>query len=311
MFARILVTGAEGFVGGHLCPALRAAFPGARLHGLDDERLDVTAREEVFAAISAWQPQACVHLAGIAAIGDATADPARAWAVNLHGAINVAEAILAGVPDCRLLFVSSAEVYGASFRAGLALDETALPRPLNLYAGTKAAAEMALTAMTPRGLRLLRLRPFNHIGPGQSEAFVAPAFAGQIARIEAGRQLPVIDVGALTPERDFLDVRDVCAAYIAALQRFDDLANDTILNIASGRALRIGDLLESLLAQASCAIEVRQDPAKLRPVDIPIAIGDATLARRCLGWTPHHAIAQTLLSVLDHARRQVAGQATA
>jgi GDP-4-dehydro-6-deoxy-D-mannose reductase len=175
---RILVTGADGFVGRHLRPVLATALPGAEIQGTD--RVDITDRAAVFAAVAAALPTVCVHLAGIAAVGQALADQPRAWAVNLHGALNLADAILAHAPDCRLIFISSAEVYGGSFKAGVALDETAALAPMNLYAATKAAAELALGAMAGNGLRLLRLRPFNHTGPGQAEAFVVPAFAGQM-----------------------------------------------------------------------------------------------------------------------------------
>jgi len=303
--ARILVTGAEGFVGGHLLPALTAAFPGAALFGLQDTRLDVTDRDAVFAGIARLQPDACIHLAGISAIAAAGADPARAWAVNLFGAINIAEAILAAAPACRLIFISTAEVYGASFRPGLPVDEAAPLNPMNLYAATKAAAEMALASLAAGGLRLLRLRPFNHTGPGQAAAFVVPAFAGQIARIEAGLQPPIISVGALTPERDFLDVRDVCAAYVAALRHFDDLPKDTILNIASGQATSIANILEQLLGHATCQITVTEDPAKLRKVEIPRALGNPAAAARHLHWRPAHHLPETLLTVLTHARATI------
>ena len=306
--AHILLTGAEGFVGGYARPALAAAFPAARITGsglgATDHRLDVTDRRAVFEAIAALRPEACLHLAGVAAVDIAGRDPGRAWAVNLHGALNIAEAILAHAPDCRLLFVSSGEVYGGSFRAGAALDESAPLHPLNLYAVTKAAAELGLGALAGRGLRLLRLRPFNHTGAGQSEAFVAPAFAGQIARIEAGLAPPVLQVGALTPERDFLDVRDVCAAYAACIAGFDHLPNDQPVNIASGRGVKIGELLRQLLAQARTPIEVREDPARLRPVEIARAVGDAGLARRALGWRPSIPLEETLGAVLEAARRE-------
>jgi GDP-4-dehydro-6-deoxy-D-mannose reductase len=303
--ARIFVTGAEGFVGGHLLAALRQAFPAAVLLGMDETRLDVTDRAATFAGIARHAPDVCIHLAAISAIAMAAADPARAWNVNLFGAINVAEAILAGAPDCRLLFVSTAEVYGGTFRAGAALDETAPLAPMNLYAATKAAAEMALAALVPGGLRLMRLRPFNHTGPGQTEAFVVPAFAAQIARAEAGLQPPVIAVGALTPERDFLDVRDVCAAYVACIECFDTLAANAVLNIASGTAVSIGSVLERLLGLATRRIETAVDPARLRPVEIARALGDANEAARRLGWRPRFTLNETLQAVLDDARRTV------
>jgi GDP-4-dehydro-6-deoxy-D-mannose reductase len=299
---RIFVTGAEGFVGGHLLPVLRATFPDAEILGLAGTRLDITDREAVFAGVKKWRPDACIHLAGIAAIGAALADPARAWAVNVFGAVNIAEAILAHAPACRLIFVSSAEVYGASFRSGTALDETATLAPMNLYAATKAAAEMALCAQAVAGLRLLRLRPFNHTGPGQTPAFVVPAFAQQIARIEAGEQPPVISVGALTPARDFLDVRDVCAAYAAALARFDALPNNTVFNIASGQPVQIADILRRLLALSDQNIEIHDDPAKLRPVEIPLAYGNAAAAARLLDWRPRHSLNETLSTVLEALR---------
>ena len=275
---------------------------GTALGAVAERRLDVTdpaAAAEVFGAV---RPDVCVHLAGVAAPAAAAAAPDRAWAVNLHGALNIGAAILAAAPACRLLFVSSAEVYGGSFRAGLAVDERAPLVPLTVYAATKAAAELGLGAMAAQGLRLLRLRPFNHTGAGQTDAFVAPAFAAQIAGIEAGRLPPVLKVGALTPERDFLDVRDVCAAYAAAIAGFDTLPPNTVLNIASGQGVRIGDLLGMLLAEARCAITVEEDPARLRPVEIPRAVGDAGLARRLLGWAPCYSLPETLAVVLDAAR---------
>ena len=305
--ARILVTGAEGFVGPHLRVALAARFPGATIIGTGQRpgagvMLDITDRAAVFTALAAWQPDVCVHLAGISAIGQAKAAPGRAWAVNLHGSLNIAEAILEGAPGCRMIFVSTAECYGSSFAAGRPLDETAMLNPMNLYAVTKAATELALGSLTAQGLRLLRLRPFNHTGPGQSEAFVVPAFAQQIARIEAGLAAPVIKVGALTPERDFLDVRDVCAAYVACVEQVDAIPNNQIINIASGRAVRIGLILETLLAAARCPIAVEEDPAKLRPVEITRAVGDAGYAQRVLGWQPRIALAETLQTVLAAAR---------
>jgi GDP-4-dehydro-6-deoxy-D-mannose reductase len=285
---------------------LQAAFPDAEIlaTGLAAaQKLDVTDAVAVERLFTSFQPDACVHLAGIAAIGMAKAEPRQAWAVNFHGSLNVGQAILAVAPQCRMIFISSAEVYGASFKSGAVLDETALLAPLNLYAATKAAAELALGAMTSDGLRLLRLRPFNHTGPGQSEAFVVPAFAGQIARIEAGLAQPEIAVGALEPERDFLDVRDVCAAYVAGLAAFDRLANNSVLNLASGKPARIGDILDRLLAQTGANIRVTTDPKRLRAVEITRAVGDASAARRLLGWQPTYGLDQTLTDVLMASRK--------
>jgi GDP-4-dehydro-6-deoxy-D-mannose reductase len=308
-FDHILVTGAGGFVGQHLLPALTAAFPAAKISGTSQapnasEILDISNREQVHACISRLQPDICIHLAGISAIGNARANPRRAWEVNLHGTLNIADAILAAAPKCRLIFISSAECYGGSFKLGVALSESAPLAPMNLYAATKAATELALGALTGEGLRLLRLRPFNHTGPGQTTAFVVPAFASQIARIEAGLMPPEIAVGALDPERDFLDIRDICSAYVSSIKLFDDLPNNTIMNIASGRAIRIGSILEILLGQAKAPIAVKQDQSRMRPVEIRRAIGDARLARTLLNWQPQFELTETLATVLNFARQQ-------
>jgi len=304
---RILVTGAGGFVGQHLMPALRAAFPDAELHTPSADVRDAAA---VNAAVAAARPEAIVHLAAIAAIPAARLDPDRAWQVNLMGTLNVARAVLDHAPGCTLLFASSADIYGASFRAGAALDEGALLAPLNTYAATKAAADLALGSMAAEGLRVLRVRPFNHTGPGQTRDFVVPAFAEQVARVAAGLQPPVLRVGALDALRDFLDVRDVCAAYTLCLARSDTLAPGTVLNVASSRPRRVGEVLMALMAAASVEAEVVTDAARLRPTDIPVAAGDATLARRLLGWEPAVPWEQTIADVLADWRgrvRSVAG----
>jgi GDP-4-dehydro-6-deoxy-D-mannose reductase len=308
---RILVTGAEGFVGGHLLPALREAFPQTGIIGTSrsraaDETLDVTDFSQAWALFTRIEPDFCIHLAGIAAVGEARADPERAWAVNLHGSLNLGRAILTAAPACRMIFVSSAECYGASFNIGTPVSEEAVLAPMNLYAATKAAAELALGVMCGDGLRLLRLRPFNHTGPGQSPDFGVPAFATQIARIEAGLNPPEMLVGNLESERDFLDIRDVCAAYIASIRHFDRLPNNQIINIASGKSVRIGALLQELLRRSERPITVRQDPARLRPVEIGRAVGDATRARVLLGWEPRFALEAMLRTVLDDARHKIA-----
>ena len=291
----ILVTGAPGFVGRALMPVLRQAFPQADIR---DAAVDITDPAAVTATIAAARPDALVHLAAIAAPGDARADPDRAWRVNLHGSLAIGRAIMAEAPDCTMLFVSSADAYGASFHASAPLDETAPLAPLNTYGATKAAADLALGAMVAEGLRVIRARPFNHTGPGQSDAFVVPAFARQVARIAAGLQDPVMEVGALHPLRDFLDVRDVCAAYAAILARADALVPGTIINIASGRTQRIGDILQALLDTAGITAEIRTEPAMLRPTDDAEVCGDASLAHRLLDWQPRIPWQQTLEDVL-------------
>ena len=296
----VLITGASGFVGRHVIAALGAASPATQVIS---SSTDITDRTALRALIERTKPVACLHLAAIAAIGVARNAPDRAWAVNLHGTLNLAGAITEHAPSCRLIFVSSADIYGGSFRAGEALTEHAVLHPLNTYAATKAAADLALGAMAAENLSVLRLRAFNHTGPGQSDHFAIPAFARQIALAEAGLAPPAIRVGALTPERDFLDVRDIARAYAAALAT--PLPSGTILNIASSTPRKIGDALDALLSLAKIKIQVEQDPSRLRPVDIPRAIGDATQARKLLNWHPVIPWHQTLEDTLNDWRERV------
>ena len=300
MPSRILVTGAAGFVGSHLLPILAAAFPNA---AIVSGGFDVTDQAAMLAAIQADPPDACVHLAAIAAIPAAQQDPDAAWRVNLHGTIGLARALMTAAPGCTLLFPSTADAYGRSFQAGEPVTETTALAPMNTYGATKAAADLALGAMP--GLRVIRARPFNHTGPGQSPAFVVAAFARQVARIEAGLQPPVLQVGALEPLRDFLDVRDVCAAYALCLARADTLPRGVILNVASGTARRVGDVLQDLLAIAGVAATIETDATRLRPSEIPVARGDATAARTLLGWAPQIPWATTLADTLNDWRSRV------
>ena len=299
---RILVTGAEGFVGRHLVAALRKAWPAVEL--LTPE-VDVRDPRAVAGMVKHAAPDSLVHLAAISSVMQAGADQDEAWRVNLHGALHVAQAILAQAPACQMLFVSSADAYGASFRAGVALDEKAPLAPMNIYGATKAAADLALGALAAQGLRVVRVRAFNHIGPGQSADFVVASFARQIARIEAGLQPPVLRVGRMDTYRDFLDVRDVCAAYRACIARRAALGPGTILNIASGQARRVGDVLDEMLALAGVKAEVEAEAPRVRDTDIVRACGDAGLAGSLLVWAPRNAWPDTLRAVLDDWRARV------
>lgn len=293
---RILITGAGGFVGGYLQAELAKSWPDAAIIPGD---ADITDPIAVDAMVRSAAPDAVIHLAGIASVPAARLAPDRAFAVNLGGTLTLARTILAAAPHCLMIHAGSAECYGASFRAGHALDERAPLAPLNIYAASKAAADLALGAMAAESsLRVIRFRPFNHTGPGQSDAFVIPAFAAQITAIAAGTQPPVIKVGNLDAARDFMDVRDVVRAYTLAITHAEQLPPDAVFNLASGTPRRIGDILRTMIDTAGIPITIEIDPERLRPVDIPVAIGDAGAAHRALGWTPAIDLDATLRTML-------------
>ena len=293
---RILVTGAGGFVGRHLTPELGRRFPAAELVSF---RADITDPAATEAAVRDARPDACVHLAGVAAVPEAREHPRRAFAVNLDGTLNLARALLAHAPGCQLIHAGSADCYGASFRSGEPLDESAPLAPLNTYAASKAAADLALGAMAAEaGLRVVRFRPFNHVGPGQSEAFALASFAAQLRRIAHGDAAPVLHVGNLDAERDFLHVNDVVRAYALALERSGDLPNGTIFNIASGIPRRMHDMVEAMIVSLGIDVAVEIDPTRLRPSDIPRAVGNASRAGNLLGWHPEYGIDEIVRSIL-------------
>ncbi|MGE4481788.1 GDP-mannose 4,6-dehydratase [Acidocella sp.] len=301
---RLLVTGGNGFVGRHLLHHLNGTTPETEILA---PSLDITNHAAIEALIETTKPDALLHLAGISAVGQAAEAPERAWAVNLHGTLHLAQSILIHAPACQFIFISSAEIYGRAFLRHRPVTEETAPAPTNLYAATKAATEMALGAMP--GLRLLRLRPANHTGPGQSPAFVIPAFARQIARVEAGLQPPVLQSGSLEAQRDFLDVRDICAAYGKVLALPNGGAGE-VLNLASGTPRRIGDLLDILLGMTRADIRLEIDQTRLRPTEIPVAQVSAARARACLDWRQTIPIEETLATTLAFWRKKVVTEVT-
>lgn len=306
---RILVTGASGFVGGRLVAQLRERMPGADLILADRAAgvsgvcaLDVsdTAAVEQFVADS--KPTTIVHLAAISAVPNSFSDPRQTWNVNTLGTLNIVTAIRRYARDCHLLFVSSAEIYGRSTFSGTPVTESTLLQPANPYAVTKAAADLMIQDECGRGLKGTILRPFNHTGPGQAPNFVIPAFCSQIAAIEKGRQAPVVEVGDLDDERDFLDVDDVVDLYVSVIARGAELAAGLVLNVASGQPRRIGGLLDMLREMSPAQFAVTVDPKRQRITRVPRVVGDASRARELLGWTPRKSVDVTLRETLDYWR---------
>jgi len=306
---RALVTGAAGFAGRHLCAALvrgghevtAAGLPGP--HGPPDGaawvELDVTDVGACRAALAAARPDWVFHLAGYAHVGRAETEPDECLRINFGGTRALLAACLREAPRTRLLLASSSEVYGRVPPDAPALEEDRPLRPSTVYAVSKAAAEMACQHAAARGLDVVVLRAFNHVGPGQSDDFVAAAFARQLARIEAGLQEPVLSVGNLAAVRDLSDVRDVAAAYIRAAEA--GRPGETY-NVTSGSPVAVQAILDELRALSRRPVRVEQDPARLRPVDVPVIHGSGEKLARDTGARIVLDLRRTLGDVLDYWR---------
>jgi GDP-4-dehydro-6-deoxy-D-mannose reductase len=221
---------------------------------------------------------------------------------NIQGQLNIIQACLSLSAQPKLLVVSSAEIYGPINANALPINEDTPLRPTNPYGVSKVAQDMlALQYFLSHKLPIVRVRPFNHIGPGQSEGFVAADFAKQIARIEAGLQDAVMEVGNLAAERDFSDVRDVVRAYYLLMQQG---IPGEVYNVASGKAHSIQELLDILLRYSQMAIHVHQDPTRMLPIDVLVVRGDASRLYGLTGWQPSIPFETTLLDILNHWRER-------
>ncbi|MBP8022038.1 MAG: GDP-mannose 4,6-dehydratase [Azonexus sp.] len=307
---RTLVTGANGFVGQTLCDVLRKSGHSViELTSKDTPapsnalQCDIRDAEALGQLVKQAAPTHVVHLAAISNVATSFQQPLATWQTNVMGSLNLLEAVRQHAPRAFVLFVSSSEVYGATFKQGIALQEDAPCQPLNPYAASKLAAEAAFFEYFRQGMRGVVARPFNHIGARQSPDFVTASFARQIALIERGQQPPVLKVGNLEACRDFLDVRDVCSAYLRLLALED--GHSRCYNIASGTPRKIDSILQELLAKSACAITVEQDPERMRPSDIPSATGSSEALRQATGWQPAIDLGKTLEELLDYWRAEV------
>ena len=298
---RALVTGAGGFVGGHLVHHLAECGDDVvELEGRVDG-IDITEPDDLTQAIVKAEPEAVYHLAGASDVGGSWAAPRATFLANALGTLNVLEASReAGVG--RVLAVTSADVYGRVTEAELPLDEDQPLRPVSPYAASKVAADaLAQQAWLGHRLPVIRVRAFNHLGPGQSDLFVAPSLAARIARNErdGGDTVPI---GNLEPRRDVTDVRDVVRAYRLLIER--GIAGE-VYNVCSGRAVAVREIAEHLLGLALRPMRLVSDPDLERPVDIPVLVGDNRKLTAATGWTPTIPLEQTLADVLADWRARL------
>jgi len=316
---KVLITGIAGFAGSHLAERLIKRYEVWGLHidadlsnlsGAKGARLvecDMTDYGKVAEVIGSLRPASVFHLAGQSLPAFSFDHPGETLKTNIFSTLNLFEAVAALSPDTVVLNIGSADEYGDVDRGSLPVNEKAELRPLNPYAVSKVTQDLlAFQYWKSKGLKAVRARPFNHMGPRQSESFVTAEFAKRIAEIEAGRvREKTLMVGNLDAAKDFLDVRDVVAAYELLVEKG---APGEVYNICSGRAYRIRELAEKLLSFSTEKIEIVQDPAKKRPTDTIAIYGDNSRVRS-LGWSPKHTFDETLRSLLDYWRERVGRRA--
>ena len=298
---KALVTGAEGFVGRHLTTHLEAN--GDTVVGVDraggPDLLDAAG---IRSLILDTAPDAVYHLGGYSDVGGSWSAPHDTFRVNADGTLNV---LLASVEAQvgRVLVISSADVYGRVTLGELPLTEESPLRPVSPYAASKIAADyLALQAWLGYRLEVMRVRAFNHLGPGQTNRFVAPALAERIALNELeGRE--VVPVGNLTPRRDFTDVRDVVRAYRLLVEHGEP---GEAYNVCTGTDLAISELADRLVAMAHRPMRLEEDQALQRPVDVPVLRGDYGKLHKATDWEPEIDIIEgTLRDILDEWRERV------
>jgi GDP-4-dehydro-6-deoxy-D-mannose reductase len=307
MSSAILVTGAAGFAGGHLLDSLAAegadlvawhrpgGQPPRELHGTRWEAVDLLDAAQVDAAIARAKPAIVYHCAGAAHVGRAWGSTEPTFAINVRGTHHLLQALQNAGGAVRVLVPSSALVYQTSDRA-LTEDDPLMPS--SPYGLSKLAQEM-LAARTNGVVAVGIARPFNHFGPRQDPQFAAAGFARRIADIERGRWAPEMSVGNLDARRDLTDVRDTVRAYRLIVERG---VPRRPYNVCTGHAIAIGELLDRLLSRARVKITIRPDPARLRPNDTPLLLGDPARLSDELGWAPVISLDRTLDDLLEYWR---------
>ncbi len=305
---RILVTGIEGFAGGHLARHLAAAGhtviglhwadapPGlpAELH-----RGDICDFDATRSLLEATRPDGIIHLAGISSVALSESHQMVTYEVNALGTLKLLESVRQLQLKCRVILISSADVYGCS-NVGRPLSEDAPSLPLSPYALSKhMTSEAGQFYHRAFGLDVVILRPFSHTGPGQTTAFVFPKVANAIAQIERGAREPVIEMGDLRVRRDYTDVRDVVRAYGLALER---CAAGETYNVTSGKPVVIQEGVDYLCSLARVPVQVQSSAAKFRPHDIPLLTGDPSKFTAATGWKPGIPFTKTLSDLLEFYR---------
>jgi GDP-4-dehydro-6-deoxy-D-mannose reductase len=314
---RVLVTGAAGFVGRYLVPALvegllpgSLVLPTARKGDVAPEewklvQLDVTDTNETCRIVADFSPTHVFHLAAVASPTHAARNPRAAWETNFFGTRSVADALRQHAPEACFIVVTSGLIYGATGEDRRMITEADLLAPSNEYAVSKAAVDLLAGSLARQGMNVIRLRPFNHIGPGQPEDYVVSGLAARIARMEKGGQPGVLRVGSMDAHRDFLDVRDVVDAYVAVVRNSPSIPSGSALNVSSGTARQIREIVDRMVGMSRVPLKVAFDSALARANDSSYLVGCSSRLRALVGWAPKCDLDDTLAAVLDDWRHRV------
>lgn len=297
---RALITGGHGFVGRHLAQHLISCGDDVALTYLPGDEtpdnhvaipkssqslaLDITKRQMVEKVIDLLKPDVIYHLAGIAFVPKGEENPEKVFEVNVDGTVNLLEAVAKYSKKTRVLVVGSGEVYGMPRPGSLPLTEGSELRPVSKYGVSKAMADLAACQYAySKNLHIVRVRPFPHIGPGQSDKFAISSFAKQVALVKLGKSAAVIKVGNLEAKRDYCDVSDIVRGYREA--SLNGKLGESY-NLCSGESIGIGEMLNKLINLAEVKVEIEKDPSRFRIVDIPELWGSYQKASRDFGWRP-------------------------
>lgn len=318
MAKKALITGIAGFVGSHMAELLLSE--GFEVYGLSRSRskmdhiesiksqlqledADLLDSHSLYTTINKIKPDYIFHLAAQSFVPTSWGSPAVTLEVNIVGSANVFEAVRQVGIDPVIQIACSSEEYGLVYENEIPIKETNPLRPLSPYAVSKLAMDyLGYQYYESYKMRIIRTRGFNHTGPRRGDTFAESTFAKQIALIEKGKQEPVIYVGNLEASRDYTDVRDMVKAYLLAVEKCDP---GEVYNISTGTTIKIADVLKMMLGMSKVKVEIKEDPKRMRPSDVPILIGDNSKFVEKTGWKPEVPFTKTAEDLLNYWRERV------